>query len=589
MNNSLDNSLKESSFLSKIKTTSLRAIHAFSFTEKIVFYSLLTLFAGSALFMLAKVNEYFTVEVPVSGGSIKEGIVGFPRYINPLLSVTDGGKDLSLLVYSGILKATTDGNLIPDLAESYEISPDGLTYKITLKKNIYFHDNKPITTKDIEFTIKKSIDPILKSPKAPNWQGVAIEVVDDTHINFTLKQPYSPFLENLTLGILPEHIWKNVDSEAFPFSQFNFEPIGSGPYKVDKVKQDNAGLPLYYHFVPFKKHALGKAFINDVYVYFYSNEDKLIKAFEGGEIDHMNSVSPEKVKKLSENKDLNVLRTPLPRTFGLFLNQNEAPVLSNKEVRIALNESINKQEIINNVLFGLGTKSNSPLSSFVLPIDDSSAQPDSDVLLALATEKLEKAGWKKGADGIYEKKDKKGTQKLAFSISTSNVPELKSVAYLLKDTWEKLGASIEVKVFDLADLNQNVIRQRKYDSLLFGQAVGRDLDLYAFWHSSERNDPGLNVSMYTNSKVDKLLNEIRKSSDKKEKIKLLDAFEKEIQNDIPAIFIYSPDFTYITKQEIKGIALQGIIHPSERFLDIQHWYINTDKIWKIFNKTEKTN
>jgi len=574
---------KTGSLFKRVKTKALDAIHTFSFTEKIVFYSLLGLFAGSSIFLLSKVNEYFTVEVPVAGGVIKEGIVGYPRYINPLLSVTDAGKDLSLLVYSGLLKATPEGDLVSDLAETYTISEDKLEYTVTLRDDVYFHDGEPVTTKDVEFTIKKSLDPILKSPKAPNWQGVSLEVVDEKNIKFHLQQPYGPFLENLTLGILPEHIWKNIESEAFLFSQYNFEPIGSGPFKVEEVKQDKSGLPLYYRFSPFKKYALGKPYIKELYIYFFSNEDKMLNAYENGDIDQMNSISSEKIKRLIVEDNISVKRAPLPRIFGLFLNQNESPVFANKEVRQALNDSIDRNKIIESVLQGFGTEATSPLPSFIRksPTGETSVSEDK---LPGAIALLEKSGWKKNTEGVYEKKDKKGSSTLSFSISTSNVPELKATAYLLKETWEMLGAKVEVKVFDLADLNQNIIRQRKYDSLLFGEAIGRDLDLFAFWHSSERNDPGLNVSMYTNSKVDKILEDARKTEDPEERFELYKTFENEIENDVPAIFIYSPDFVYITNPDVEGIDIEGIANPSERFLGINEWYTDTQRIWTFFDK-----
>lgn len=578
------NSLEHTkSWYSKIKQKALNAFHALSFAEHLVFYILFAFFAGSSLFLLAKTNEAFTVEVPLEGGTVKEGTVGYPRYINPILSVTDAGKDMSLLIYSGLLKATPQGELVTDLAESYEISDDGLEYTVKLKDDITFHDGTPITTKDVEFTIKKAIDPIIKSPKGAQWQGVVVEIIDEATIKFILKNPYSPFLENLTLGILPEHIWKNVDSEAFLFSQFNFEPVGSGPFKVEEIKRDGSGLPLFYLLSPFKDYALGRPFIEHLYVYFFSNEEKLLKAFLDGTIDNMSGVSPEVAKKVREDRDSTIHQTPLPRIFGLFFNQNEAPALASKEIRLALETAVDRKSIIDNVLSGFATEVTSPLPVFLTGKTDIE-QVSKEERIASALSILEKAGWKKNEEGLLEKKDKKTTSKLSFSISTSNAPELKNIAYMLKETWAQLGIDVEVKIFELSDLNQNIIRQRKYDSLLFGEAIGRELDIYAFWHSSERNDPGLNVAMYTNSKVDKVLDELRKTDDETKERTLYETFQKEIQNDIPAIFIYSPDFIYITNKDIKGLELSAITSSSERFLAVEKWYIETQKIWKIFNK-----
>ena len=150
--------------------------------------------------------------------------------------------------------------------------------------------------------------------------------------------------------------------------------------------------------------------------------------------------------------------------------------------------------------------------------------------------------------------------------------------------WEDLGARVEIKAFDTINLNQNVIRAREYEALLFGEIIGRDLDLFAFWHSSQRNDPGLNIALYANIDADSLLEDARIINNKDVREKKYIAFTEEIKKDIPAVFIYSPDFLYILPKKIKGFEAQKIIIPSERFLNIHNWFIETEKVWKIFYK-----
>ena len=222
---------------------------------------------------------------------------------------------------------------------------------------------------------------------------------------------------------------------------------------------------------------------------------------------------------------------------------------------------------------------------FVSPAQsDLSGNETSDQRIAAAKTILEKAGWKLNSDGIYQLTVKKVTTTLTFSISTSDVPELKAVSQKLQDTWQKMGAKVTVQVFDSTDLEQNVIRPRKYDSLLFGEVVDRGEDLYAFWHSSERNDPGLNVAMYTNIDVDKLLDSARTTTSPDILSAIYQKLGTEISNDIPAVFIYSPDFIYVVPKDLKGIDTQGITSPSERYLSANKWYTDTEKIWKIFVK-----
>lgn len=555
-------------------------IEKMSVSEKVIFGVFSAMLILSALTLFNRASNLFAIETPVLGGTLREGVVGYPRYINPLLPVTDSGRDLSNLIYSGLMKVNSNGALIPDLAKDYKISEDGLTYTFTLKDDIYFHDNVPVTASDIEFTVKKVRDLIIKSPKAVNWNGVTTKVIDQKTIEFILKKPYAPFIENTTLGILPQHIWKEVDSDTFLFSQFNFEPIGSGPYKIKDISRNTAGLPTYYHLVPFDKYALQEPYIADLYIYFFGNEDKLIEAYKNGAINSMSSISAENAKTIDTDKS-KIIQTPLPRTYAVFLNQNQAKVFVDQTVREALKLATPANQIIQNVLLGFATPIESPLPKEISLIPTRTTTDEEGIDKAKAL--LQKAGWVADESGTLVKKDKKGkvTNTLAFSLATSNVSELKATAEILKTTWQKIGAKVDIKIFESGDLEQNVIVPRAYDALLFGEAIGRDVDLFPFWHSSERNNPGLNIAGYTNTKADKYLSDARATSDDKKRISLYQSFEKEVAKDIPAIFLYSPDLIYVVPKNIKGISLGGLISPSERFSNIEQWYIETENIWQI--------
>ncbi|MFH1402341.1 MAG: ABC transporter substrate-binding protein [Patescibacteria group bacterium] len=563
-------------FISKIQKT----IKSFSITEKVIFYFFAIVFIGSSLLLYNNINQKFTVEIPMRGGSLIEGIVGSPRFINPVLASSNADKDLCVLIYSGLLKTNLKGELVPDLAETFSVSEDGFVYSFKLKDDIYFHDNRPVTTEDIEFTIKATQNDMIKSPKRANWDGVEMKRLNNKEIQFILTQAYAPFLENLTIGILPKHIWGNISPEQFAFSQFNIEPLGSGPYKINKIKRDSLGILENYQLVAFKKYVFPTAFITTLTTKFYSNEETLLDAYQKGNIESVNSISPTNLNLLKLGENNEILSTPLPRIFGVFFNQNENPVFTNKEVRVALNKVINKKQIINEILNGYGVAIENPVPyNSIYYIESEGEQDDG---LESAKTILKENGWKLNSDGILEKLTRQTSTLLSFSLSTANTPELKAVAELIKKRWEELGAKVNLKIFDIGDLNQNVIRPRKYDSLLFGEVIGRDMDLFAFWHSSQRNDPGLNIAMYANITTDKLLEEIRVTSDIEEKKTKFKEFQTEIGEDVPAIFLYSPNFIYVTPTKIKNNAINKIAIPSERFLDVNNWYIKTDKIWKFF-------
>ena len=564
----------------------LSIIKRFSATEKVVFAALVVIALVTALSMANKVNKYFMVLKPADGGSLNEGVVGLPRSINPVLAFTDVDKDMSSLIYSGLMKYD-DGEIVGDLAETYTISDDGLIYDFKLRDNVRFHDGMPLTTDDVEFTIQKIQDSELKSPRKGDWRDVTVNKINEKEIQFVLKQPYSPFLANTVVGILPKHIWKNVDADQFIFSQYNIEPIGSGPFKLDNIQRDGGGIPQTYSLVPFNRFYGKKPYLSALNISFFSNEKLAIDAYNSGNIESLAGVSPQEVSKIeTSSPDAKILTSPLPRLFGIFLNQNNAPVLANKEVRQALDLAIDKQKIVDQVLLGYGVPIDSPLPIGVLH----STSTDQKVIKSdqeKAKSILSKAGWLINKDGILEKKDKKSSQILEFSISTADSPELKEAAELAKADWESIGAKVDVRVFEYGDLAQNIIKTRKYDALLFGEFIGKDLDLYAFWHSSQRNSPGLNISMFVNSKADKILEDARTTSDDAVRESKYEAFQKIIQDEVPALFLYAPEYTYIVPSKLQGIVFQEITNSSDRWHNISDWFVETDKVWKVFAQENK--
>lgn len=577
--------LRKTSLLQK-RESIRQNIKTFSPSEKLLFYVLIFIFIGSVVLILSNINKSFLTEVPANGGSLKEGVIGSPRFINPLLANSDTDRDLTALIYSGLMKATPSGELVVDLAESFTVSEDGFSYDFILKDNVSFHDGVDVTADDVIFTIQKAQDVSLKSPKRASWDGVTIEKIDDKHIRFILKQPYAPFLENTTLGILPKHIWIKAGTEQFSFSTFNNEPIGSGPYKIKKIKYNSGGTPEFYELEAFSKYALGRPFISNIKIIFYSSESALIEGYKDGDIGGMNSISPDKLFEL-EKIGVRIERSPLPRIFAVFFNQNQAPVFANIEVRKALNIALDKDKIVREILGGYGTNIDGPIPPGVLdfPSKNSKEILDKDERKKQATEMLENNGWKfNEEDKVWEKKTKKSESQLRFSLSTSDTPELKAVAEIIAREWRDLGVVIDLKIFESGDLNQNVIRPRKYDSLLFGEIISRELDLFAFWHSSQRNDPGLNIALYANITADRLLEDARAATDRNVMIEKYKEFEREVDTDVPAVFVYSPDFIYITPKNVKALELGAVTTPAERFLNIHEWYIETDKVWNFFTK-----
>ena len=580
---------------SSIATRVAAGISRLTKTERVFLGVLLILFLSSVLALAWQVNIGSMVEVPVAGGSLREGLIGAPRFINPLLAETNTDRDLVALVYSGLLRVGTDGDLLPDLAQSYTVSEDGKEYNFILKSGLTWHDGEPLTVDDIVFTVNQLKNPLIRSPLRINWDGVEVSKVSSHEITFKLVQPYSLFLDSLTIGILPSHLWENVAPEAFHFSPYNVESIGSGPYKIAKQWQDKNNLPTAYEFVPFNNFALGRPKINKLFTNFYPSEELLVDAYENGMIDSLSSISP---KRLAEFKTAStqILTEPLPRVFGVFFNQNQAEIFTDQKVREALDSVIDRDELVSRVFSNYAVAADRPLPNLAESEGEDTTAAETEAPTKdkqqLAEDTLTKQGWKKDeVSGTWKKKFNGVEKTLSFTLSTADTVELAETAEYLKEAWGKLGIPVEVAVSDASTLRQNKIRLRDYDTLLFGLIVGRKPDLYSFWHSSQRLDPGLNVAMYANITVDQLLDKV-KTTNPLEKEKIDEENRKAadiIAGETPAVFLYSPKFIYLLPNYIENAKLPPLNYPSERFASIYQWHVATEKVWSIFSEKSNNN
>jgi peptide/nickel transport system substrate-binding protein len=333
----------------------------------------------------------------------------------------------------------------------------------------------------------------------------------------------------------------------------------------------------------------GEPYIKGVNLHFYLNEDDLVRALEDGVVNQISSITPLNADILKE-RNYKIESSVLPRIFGLFFNQNKNQLFTDKVITKAIDQAIDKDKIVKEVLFGYGVSVNKPIPPNMIEYQELSEKNNlaRELILQNVQNNLAKDGWIKGSDGFLQKtttkNKKKTTIPLEFSISTGNAEELSKTAEIIKQDLLKIGMKVDIKTFEIGNLNQSVIRPREYDSLLFGQIVNHESDLFAFWHSSQRKDPGLNVAMYTNAKVDKILEDASITIDEQARIKKYIQFEDEIQKDMPAVFLYSPNFIYVVSKNIKGLSIDHIISPSDRFSNIYLWYTETENVWKIFNK-----
>jgi peptide/nickel transport system substrate-binding protein len=581
----------------------LDAIASFSKKQFVLFTFIILVAIASLFTLLWKINAMFLVSVPVKGGTITEGIIGTPTLVNPITAISDADKDLTSLVYSGLMRKDGEGKYIPDLSEPFTISPDGLNYTFTLKKNVKFQNGTKITADDVIFTIEKIKDPTIKSPRKSDWDGVSISKKDENTVVFTLAQPYISFLDNTTIGILPSALWKNTNSNEFNLSPLNIKAIGSGPYKIKSVSKNSDGMPEVYKLERFNDFSLGKPLVKNINIISYANEKDLVKALTNHDINQAGGISPENMEILKK-ENYNIYQTTLPRILGIFFNSNNNKIFSDQSVVKAFDIALNRQEVVDQVLGGYGSIIHSPIPEKI--IQDTSIEKYNKPMIDEANSILEKAGWKKGEDGIRTKggtttktitkkvgkktvtqtvtvKSSTPPTRLTFSLTTGDAPELKQTTLLIKEQLLKIGAEVDIKkVYETGQINQ-IIKERKYEALFFGQIINHESALYSFWHSSQKSDPGLNIAMYSNKKVDSLLEVTQKISNIDDRINKYEELSKEFNNEIPALLIYSPKYLYVTTG-LNNVSFGSITTPSDRFSQVYTWSANIDKVWKVFTK-----
>lgn len=568
---------------SRLKTKLKLLPRVLSKKERYLILILLGLVIVSILTIPVTTYYHFTVPVANHGGTLEEGIIGEPRYINPLLAQSDADRDLVSLIYSGLLKYNPEGKLVPDLAKSYDISSDELHYTIYLKDNIKWQNGQPLTTDDIIFTIRTAQNTDYGSSQRINWQGIEIEKIDNQTLILKLKNKYAQFLNNLTLPILPEHVWANIKPINFALSEFNIKPIGSGPYQFRKLQKDSLGKIRFYELTVNKNFYDNRPYIDKVRLNFYASEDELINSYNKNEISNLGLISPKNLQKIKFKQRLDVKQLIMPRYFGVFFNQNQSKILSERNIRLALAHGTNKEALIEKILQGNGKIVHSPMLSSLTEGNEGIKEYQHNKDLAI--ESLKTAGWLASPEPTAERGDKtdepeilvKDNQKMSIKLTTSTWPELVEAANLLKEQWRDLGIDLQIETLPTPDLQQ-AIKDRNYQMLLFGEIISLDPDPFSLWHSSQKKDPGLNLALYDNTTADTILEEARKILNPIERSQKYVEFQKLVTEDLPALFLYSPYYLYGQSKNIKGFENKIIASPSGRFANIVSWYIETKRV-----------
>ncbi|RJQ27763.1 hypothetical protein C4565_04725 [Candidatus Parcubacteria bacterium] len=484
---------------------------------------------------------------PVRGGTFTEGIIGQPVMVNPVGAETVADKDLVALLYSPL----------SDLVNTIEVSPDRKQYAVKLKEDLLWSDGEHLTSDDVIFTIELIQKMGNDSPLYTEWQGVSVTRESELQTVMTISQPFTFFERNIqTLRIIPRHIFGSIPPKNLRLSAYNFEPVGSGPYVVESIDKRKDGFITEYNLSENKLYAGTPPFIPNFSIKFFADMDALIHEAELRTIQGFGITNfvPDEVFSLPR---IAIKAISMPRYYALFFNQTNNPALQNRELRNALNKAINKDRIIKDILKEQGTRIEGPLLRQLAGIEKipSTYEPEEAARVISATDNL------------------------TLAVVIPEIPILEAVAEKVREDWISAGVG-EVNIYPLpiSDI-QEVIKSRNYDVLLFGNTYKNTADLFPFWHSSFRFSPGMNLSLYKNSEVDKTLEDIRQTKEiTQTQIDRLIKIDEQIMSDAPASFLFSMPYFYVHTTRMDGGFPDVMFDVSDRFLNVSSWNVNRVRV-----------
>jgi peptide/nickel transport system substrate-binding protein len=496
--------------------------------------------------------------------TITIGLLSDAKRLLPLLASDSASAEISGYIFNGLTKYDKDIKIIGDLAESWDISPDGLKIIFHLRKGVKWHDGAELTTEDVLFTYKTVTNPNIPTPYSSIYGPVKkVEVLNRYNIKITYKEPYAPALESWGMGIIPKHVLEGKDLTS---PEINRHPVGTGPYKLkDWVTGQKIVLEAFPDY--FEKKPNIDRFIARI----IPDTATMFLELKFGGIDFMGITPPQ--YKLQANTDFfnkyfQKFRYP---AFGYtYLGYNLLnPMFSNKRVRQAIAHAVNKNEIIAGVLLSYGTPCTGPFPpeswAFNASVKDYEYNPDKAIKI------LSELGWKKNARGLLEKNGKI----FSFTVITNQGNEARlKAAQIIKEQLKKVGIEMNIKVLEWQAMLHEFIDKKRFEAVIMGWALSRDPDIYDIWHSSKTKEGEFNFISYKNEEIDRLLIEGRQTFDMTKRKKIYHRIHEILAEEQPCTFLYVPDALPVLHKRFKGVEKA----PIGIWYDFIYWHVPKNKV-----------
>lgn len=544
-----------------------RAKRAAEVKRFIIGWLMLVVLVGAAtIFSFLQLWSSSLVATPGDGGVYIEGIAGKLNNLNPLFSNGQVDDSAGKLIFNGLLKYDESGRLINDLAQQWEVDKSQQKYTVRLRDNVFWHDGEHLTSDDVIYTIEAIQDPQSRSNLRANWLDVEAKKIDSKTVLFTLATPFTPFVNTLTTPILPSHLLKDIDTSRLRTASFNNQPIGTGPFVLQTIRGDNDSNPRI-EFTSNKQYHHGEPRIDRFTLRLYESNDDLIKALRSREITAAPGITQSDVQDLQSDKTIRTGSMPINSGVFAFF-KTTAPILKDSQVRHALVNAVDRQAILE-IFDSQYTPLKTPLLPAQIGYTDKYAQKTD---INRSKKLLEQAGWRHS--GNEQLRYKQGKE-LKLSLVTVKNPEYKLLAERLQKQWSLVGVTVDISLLSPEELQRTALTANSYDILLYGISIGRDPDVYVYWHSSQAKTGGRNFSQWQSAVADTALEVGRARTQQVLREARYDTFQSEWQKAAPAVALYQMRSKYAYHQNAHGFVGSSANSIADRLTNVENWTVNT--------------
>lgn len=511
---------------------------------------------------------------PTSGGLYTEGVVGSLMRLNPLLAVFNPPDQAPVsLLFRGLIHIDSTGLPQPDLSSAWGISRDGDVYNFSLRSDVFWHDGEPLTSEDVVFTVSLLQNPDFPVPEdlAAFWQEIEVVELDESTLQFRLPDAHAPFLAYLDFGILPSHLLKDLTIPELVDAPYNLQPVGTGPFQFDQLILEGDQIT----GVVLKKNPdfYGQqAYLDQVVFKYYPDSTSVWEAYLEGEIQGLGELTDDILFDALADEDLQVYTSRLPEMTLVLLNldNQELPFLGEVDLRKALLHGINRQYLVDHLNQGQAIIADGPIFPKTWAYYENLPRYEYDPELAIKV--LKDLGYTFPSEGVIARENEDGVR-LEMELIYPETGVHTQVAQAIQENWTALGFNITLRALPYQELLDK-LESRDYEAALVDLNLTDmpDPDPYPFWHQAQRVG-GQNYSMWNDRRASEYLEQARLVLEIAERAKLYKNFQVRFHDQLPALPLYYPVYSYGVSSEIKGVRIGPIFEASDRLDTITSWYL----------------